>query len=222
LKEITLKGEILQLLPEKAIYWPRESAMLIADLHLGKITHFRKAGIALPPQSEDKNWQTLSRLIRKYKPKKLIILGDLFHSKYNDQWENFIDMTERYDEVEWILVKGNHDILRERHYERSNLKLYPYALKMPPFLLTHEPDEVFEDLYTFCGHIHPGIRLTGQGRQSLRLPCFFMGSQVGILPAFGVFTGLHVLHPEPADRVFLIAEENIVEVDTGIHKKEVE
>jgi len=56
--------------------------------------------------------------------------------------------------------------------------------------------------------------MTGQGRQSLRLPCFFMGSKIGILPAFGVFTGLHVLHPEPEDRVFLIAEKNIVEVDT--------
>lgn len=214
MKEIHLRGEKLQLLPEKAIFWPRESTMLIADLHLGKITHFRKAGIALPPQSEDKNWQTLSRLIKKYKPKKLIILGDLFHSKYNDQWENFIDMTERYNEVDWILVKGNHDVLRERHYERSNLKLYPYALKMPPFLLTHEPDEVFEDLYTLCGHIHPGIRLTGQAKQSLRLPCFFMGSRIGILPAFGVFTGLHVLHPEEGDRVFLIAEKNVVEVES--------
>ncbi len=218
MKEISLRGEILQLLPEKAMYWPRESAILIADLHLGKITHFRKAGIALPPQSEDKNWQTLSRLIRKHKPKKLIILGDLFHSKYNDQWENFIDMTERYDDVDWILVKGNHDILRERHYDRSNLSICDYALKVPPFLLTHEPDEVFEDLYTLCGHIHPGIRLKGMAKQSLRLPCFFFGQQVGILPAFGVFTGLHVLHPNKDDRVMVIAEDQIVEIENPIRE----
>ena len=212
MQEILLKGEKLILLPQKAIFWEKHAALLIADLHLGKIAHFRKHGIALPPQSEDKNWQTLSRLIRKWKPEKLIILGDLFHSKYNDQWENFVDMTDRYSDVEWILVKGNHDVLRDRHYQRSNLKIYPYALKMPPFLLTHEPDEVFEDLYTLCGHIHPGIRMRGQGRQTLRLPCFFMGSKIGILPAFGVFTGLHVLHPEQEDEVYLIAEEQVVPV----------
>lgn len=212
MEEIILKGEKLILLPQKAIFWEKESALLIADLHLGKVAHFRKYGVALPPQSEDKNWQTLSRLIRKWSPKKLIILGDLFHSQYNDQWENFVDMTDRYSDVEWILVKGNHDVLRERHYQRSNLKIHPYALKMPPFLLTHEPDEIFDDLYTLCGHIHPGIRMTGQGRQSLRLPCFFLGSKVGILPAFGVFTGLHVLHPEQEDKVYLIAEEQVVPV----------
>ncbi len=212
MEEIILKGEKLKLLPEKAIFWEKKSALLMADLHLGKVSHFRKYGIALPPQSEDKNWQVLSRLIRKWKPQKVIILGDLFHSKYNDQWENFVAMTDRYSELEWILVKGNHDVLRERHYHRSNLTIYPYALKMPPFLLTHEPDEVFDGLYTLCGHIHPGILMKGKGKQRLKLPCFFLGPEIGILPAFGVFTGLHLLQPEEDDQIFLIADQQVVAI----------
>lgn len=209
---ITLQQELLHLLPEKAIFWPSQSTLLLADLHLGKVAHFRKSGIALPPQAEDKNWQTISKLMHRWKPEKVIILGDLFHSAYNAQWENFILMTTRFAQAEWILVKGNHDILREAHYTRSNLSLSDYALPMGPFLLTHEPDEVVDDLYTLCGHIHPGLRLMGSARQSMKVPCFSFSKQVGILPAFGVFTGLHILQPETDDQLFVIADKKVVEI----------
>ncbi len=213
---IELQNETLQLLPEKAIFWPAQSTLLLADLHLGKVAHFRKSGIALPPQAEDKNWQTISRLMHRLKPKKVIILGDLFHSDYNDQWENFILMTDRFAQAEWILVKGNHDTLRQSHYNRSNLSINDYALPMGPFLLTHEPDEVVEDLYTLCGHIHPGLRLVGPARQSMRVPCFSFSERVGILPAFGVFTGLHILQPELTDQLYVVAENKVVEVPSKL------
>ena len=31
-----------------AIFWPARSILLISDVHLGKVSHFRRHGVALP------------------------------------------------------------------------------------------------------------------------------------------------------------------------------
>lgn len=218
--EFNLRGEDLLLLPEKAIYWKRKSILLVADLHLGKITHFRKAGIPLPVEPEQKNWEILCTLIQEWNPKKLILLGDLFHSDYNSQWQNFCEITQIYNECEWILVRGNHDILSDAAYDLSNMTIIPSTLEMDPFLFSHEPIECNDDLYNLCGHIHPGIRLIGNARQTLRLPVYFFGEKYGILPAFGAFTGLHVLNPKENDQLYIIANNEVIDACPLIESKE--
>ena len=49
----------------------------------------------------------------------------------------------------------------------------------------------------------------GSGFDRMRLPCFHFGARVGVLPAFGEFTGSHTLAREPADRVFAIADGRV-------------
>ncbi len=208
--EFKFKGQDFLLLPDKAIYWKQEEALLIADLHLGKITHFRKAGIPLPTEPEQKNWANLSKLIHTWEPKQILLLGDLFHSDYNNQWQKFCEITEIYNDTKWILIKGNHDILGKQAYELSNMEICPSSLEMGPFLLTHEPTECPEDMYNLCGHIHPGVRLIGTARQSLRLPIFYFGEKFGILPAFGAFTGLHIIQPEETDEIFIITKNEVM------------
>ena len=91
--------------------------------------------------------------------------------------------------------------------------LYPENHSMGPFLLCHEPmEEAPTDSYVLCGHLHPGIRLVGKGRQSLRLPCFQFGPYQGILPAFGQFTGLAMIEPEEKDQIFAIAEDQVLPI----------
>jgi len=135
----TILNQRLYLLPEKAIYWEEQNAILIADLHLGKITHFRKSGIAVPKGPDYKNWLTLTCLIQTYNPEKIIILGDLFHSNYNQEWKTFLEVIDAYSKIEWILVKGNHDILSKGKYESSGLVVYDDKLDIGPFRLVHEP-----------------------------------------------------------------------------------
>ncbi len=88
------------------------------------------------------------------------------------------------------LVLGNHDVLEAADY--SFLQLHTVPLAIPPFILTHEPLPANHptELYNLCGHIHPGITLRGRARQSVKAPCFYFGERVGILPAFGNFTGM--------------------------------
>ena len=66
-----------------------------------------------------------------------------------------------------------------------------------------------------AGHIHPAISLAGPGRQRERLPCFLFGERIGLLPAFGDFTGGATVRPRPGDRVFGVAGDEVVPIRTG-------
>src|ERR1700709_1425617 len=101
----TLLGQNLLLLPQKAIYWEQQRALIIADVHLGKVGHFRKAGIAIPRHMEQSDLAILSELIHEYRPEKLLFLGDLFHSDMNNDWDWFILWRSQFLGLQIILVR---------------------------------------------------------------------------------------------------------------------
>ncbi len=202
-----LKGEELKLLPEKAIYWPSQKTLLLADAHLGKIRHFRKSGIAIPGKAGYLNLLHLQNMLSAFKPDRVIFLGDLFHSEMNFEWLEFKALLDKFKELSFVLIQGNHDILHEQSYSQFEVIYTP--LELGPFILSHEPLEKDQKLYNLCGHIHPGVRMLGQARQSMRLPCFYFGASQGILPAFGIFTGLHLVKPEKNDKIFVIAGSQV-------------
>src|SRR5688572_23724595 len=208
--DIDVVGEQMALLPQKALYWKKYKILLMADLHLGKINHFRKSGIAVPSKANDHNLELLIEVIRHSEPERIICLGDLFHSHYNPEWEVFGEVVKHFTGISFELVMGNHDIMSERQYERKGIRVYD-DLIIDSFLLTHHPMEEFpEHLYNLAGHIHPGVSLVGRGRQSLTLPCFYFGSRQGFLPAFGMFTGLARIAPKKDDKVFVVADNKIM------------
>lgn len=210
--ELSWQGSTFYLLAEKALYWPEASALLIADVHLGKVGHFRRHGIAVPHQVVAEDLARIQRLIRRYSPQKLIFLGDLFHSAYNKEWEQFAGEMKEFFAGEMILVEGNHDRSVAGREKSLGLQLMP-AFSFEDFLLVHEPPSSPEPGKTYlCGHIHPGVYMQGSGRQKLRLPCFFQSKETLILPAFGRFTGLHAMTPSPEDQVFVVAEGQVIPV----------
>lgn len=211
--EFVLKEQTFLLHPYKGIYWKEEDALLLADLHLGKASHFRKAGIPVPQDVQQSNFDKFMALLLDLSPKKVFILGDLFHSDHNNSWDDFIYLTNQFKHVTFDLIIGNHDILDLKKYNEAKLNLYAEGRIVGPFILTHHPlEEVPNGLFNLCGHIHPSVRLSGKGRQSLRLPCFYFGEDQGILPAFGEFTGTFTIKTKAMDNVFVIAEEQVIEV----------
>jgi len=211
---IEIKGQQLTMHPEKALGWKAEKVVVLADLHFGKINHFRKSGIPVPSKANDQNSEFLIDLINREKPERIIFLGDLFHSHYNEEWEVLGQVLQHFSACSFELVRGNHDIMSNLQYERHNLKVHEGALKIGPFIFTHEPLEEPEgDVYTIAGHIHPGVHLTSNARQSLTLPCFYFGKHQGILPAFGSFTGLAKINPKKEDQIFVIAEGKILKIE---------
>ncbi|NIG53300.1 ligase-associated DNA damage response endonuclease PdeM [Chitinophaga sp. Cy-1792] len=198
------------LLPERAIFWEEEQALIVSDLHLGKATHFRKAGIAVPAGIVTEDLFRLQRLITKLNPAQIIIVGDMFHSHENREVDYFRLWRQQFANVRFHLVVGNHDIMPAEVYTTLDIHTTD-QLTINDIHFIHEPCEEHNGYtYTFSGHLHPGFVMAGPARQRLRLPCFYFGRHCGILPAFGEFTGLASLAAEPDEPVFVIAGNAIV------------
>lgn len=211
--EVQIAGQQLWLHPFRAIYWPAAGALLLADLHLGKAAHFRREGIAVPAAVSQENWDRLSSLLLDFRPQRVLLLGDLFHSDYNREWEDFQQLTELFPAIAFELIVGNHDLLPQHIYASAGLAVHQEPLACAPFLLSHHPMEtVPEGWYNLAGHIHPCVHLQGNGRQRHRLPCFWFGKHQGVLPAFGAFTGMAAVQPKAGDEVFVLAGDEVIAV----------
>ncbi|MFT3793422.1 ligase-associated DNA damage response endonuclease PdeM [Flavobacterium sp.] len=208
-QSISIQGQTFVMHPSGALYWLEQQLLLISDVHLGKVMHFRKHGVAVPMHPIAKNFLQLDAAVDYFRPESIVFLGDLFHSKKNAEWEMFADWVSQTD-ARIILVAGNHDIIDQKHYEDLGIAVGNEWL-IGVFLLTHHPEER-EGFFNFSGHLHPGIELRGSGRQSLKLPCFFRKPNQMILPAFGTFTGRYYLVPTEHDCVFAIANAEVVVV----------
>lgn len=207
--KLEIQHQQFELHSSGAIYWLEKQILLIADVHLGKSTHFRKNGSAIPSFTDVENYNSLDRLIQEYNIKQLIFLGDLFHSVYNSSWNAFSEWVKRQD-FQIDLVAGNHDVIPSIHFEKIGIQTHQH-LQINNFSLTHHPQKEPE-LFNFCGHLHPGFRLRGSGRQVLNLACFYQQENQLILPAFGKFTGHFYITPEHNERVFVLAEDEVFEV----------
>lgn len=210
--DVEILGEKFGLYPQKAIFWKSQDCLLLSDLHLGKINHFRKAGIPVPAKANDHNLEVFIDLINICKPKRIICLGDLFHSHYNAEWEVFGEVVRHFSSISIELVQGNHDIMGKYQYSRKGIAVHD-TLRLGNFLLTHHPLETIpEATYNIAGHIHPGVSLVGRGRQAMTLPCFYFSERQALLPAFGKFTGLAKIAPKKQDKVFVVTEDRVIEV----------
>ncbi len=211
-----LRAQHLLLLPQRAVYWQEQQLLMLADLHLGKAGHFRKAGIPIPSQVHHHDLLQLQELIRQLAPTQVIILGDLFHSAYNTEWADFMQLLENNDSLPFTLVKGNHDILPQAAYGAKNLAIAEDTLYMPPFCFSHKPcfdipdvqnKNAFLDVrplpgYNLAGHLHPGASLRDKIGHVHKVPGFYFCAAGGVLPAFGAFTGYKSLKKTSKNHVF--------------------
>lgn len=208
---IELEGESLLLLPEKAIWFPRFKSLIIADVHLGKGAHFRKAGIAIPKALAQEDLSCITDLIEAYHPETIIFLGDLFHSSLNNDLDWFRLWRELHAQIKITLIKGNHDILPQSIYKELHVELKSEEI-LGSFFLSHDMPSEITEKYILFGHIHPGITISGKGKQKISLPCYYFNTTHGILPAFGKFTGKFSLKNSDFAKIFVIAGKNIYQV----------
>lgn len=198
---------------ERTIYWENEAALIISDLHLGKTGHFRKSGIPVPQSVLLEDMQRLVSQIQFYKPAKLIIVGDLFHSHKNKEQLLFTRWRNDLGTLPIHLVKGNHDILHKDWYHEAGITVHEHALTIGNFSFIHDINDCASGhAYCFSGHVHPGVRIRGAGRQAVHLACFYFGKEHAILPAFGKFTGTCTIEPKKEDTVFGLVNNKVVRI----------
>lgn len=211
---IPLEGQTFHLLPERAALWEEEATLLITDPHFGKGATFRSHGLPIPAGSTESDLARLGRLIEAHRPRRLVILGDFFHTRESQSAATLEALTrwrEGCPALEVLLVKGNHD----RHAGAPPAALGIEVVEEPrlegPFALCHHPCE-HPGAYVLAGHVHPGITLQDRRGGKVGGPCFWFAARQGLLPAFGSFTGTAEITVSPTDRLFLLGPGHVVEI----------
>ena len=212
-KKVTLRQVELQLLPEKAVFLPAFETLCIADWHLGKAAHFRKAGIALPQPDLSLEFDKLSQLIEQYQAKRVVLLGDIFHSSLNKDWLHFEQFITAHQFVRWVITMGNHDILGKEKFSELGIEAADQFMLGENIICTHHPlENVPQDQLNLAGHVHPGCEIHTAARQKFKLPCFHYSGSALTLPAFGGLTGLFILKPDEHNQLFPIIGDEVKEL----------
>lgn len=215
---ISVGGQPLWLLPEKAAFLPETSTLLVADAHIGKALSFRKLGVPVPHGTTAATLAMLSALVDRWGAKRIVFLGDFLHSA-RSHGPTTMDTVARWREahpaLELTLVRGNHDDHAGDPPARLGIHAVDEPLMHGDLALCHHP-RARPPAYVLAGHLHPGVSLGGRANDHLRLPCFWFGQDVGVLPAFGAFTGQHTVRTAADDRVFVATDGQVVELGAAL------
>ena len=213
--QIRLAGETVGLHPSGAVFLPGQRTVLVADAHFGKAVSFRLLGVPVPRGTTTENLAQLSALIADTQASRIVFLGDFLHS-VRSHAAGTLGAISRWRaenaQLELTLVRGNHDARAGDPPASLGIEVVDEPLQCGPFALCHYPRPL-AGVYVLAGHWHPCISVKGRAFERLRLPCFWLGADggrltdcaVGVLPAFGSFTGMHRIEPRAGDRIFPIA-----------------
>jgi DNA ligase-associated metallophosphoesterase len=212
--DVRWAGEEWVALGERALWWARRRTLCVADVHLGKAAAFRSAGVPVP-ESAKADLARLSGLIEKWGPERLVVLGDLLHARTGVTAAvvgAFADWRRAHRALDVLLVRGNHDVNAGEPPSEWGLRVVdgPCA-DGGEVRFCHDPAEAGANAGpTLCGHLHPAVRLSGRSRE-VRAACFWFGQRIAVLPAYGSFTGSHVVRPALGDRVLVVKDGEIAE-----------
>jgi uncharacterized protein len=201
--------------PQRAIFWENQSTLLLSDTHFGKTGHFRKNGIGVPQAVFQEDMQRMVDLLGFFKPERLIVVGDLFHSAANLEMDLFAKWRKDFEQLELLLVMGNHDILGDQWYQSNQIAIHKGIFQQGPFQFVHEPMAFTKDPdngFLFSGHLHPGVSLSGMGKQNLHFPCFYFTKTTCILPAFSRFSGTATVKKKKDNTIFAIVNHQLIEI----------
>lgn len=207
----------LRLLPQRAAFDPDLGLLLVADLHLGKAVTYRTLGVPVPEATTDETLRRLDEALADTEARRVVFLGDLLHSR-RSLAPGTLDAFERWcrthADLALTLVRGNHDDRAGDPPASLGIEVVDGPWRVGGWALVHEPVAV-AGAYALGGHLHPGVVVQGRALQRLRLPAFWFGPSVGVLPAFGEFTGLSTRPTQPTgpiQQVYAIADGRVVQV----------
>ena len=188
---LVINNQSVLLLADKALYWPEQKALLIADAHFGKAAAYRALGQPVPQGTTSDNLQRLDGILTRYPTEQLIFLGDFLHSPKSHAPATLAALRAwrlRHEKIRCILIRGNHDLRAGDPPPDLHIEVVTEPYLMGDFALQHIP-KAHATHHVIAGHVHPVFRLVGKGRQRLLLPCFVHDAMGTLLPSFGDFTG---------------------------------
>ncbi len=173
----------------RALFWPRENALLVADLHLEKASAFARHGQMLPPYDSRETLERLARALRETGARRVFCLGDNFHDAGGAaRLEPYAAgmLAALTSALDWVWIGGNHDGGEDEGIQQ---------VEVGGLLLRHRA-RAGELLPELSGHFHPKLTVAARGRRITRA-CAVRSERRLILPAFGALTGgMNAASPE--------------------------
>lgn len=204
----------IDLFAECALYIPANNTLVVTDTHWGKEASFQARGLPIPAGATADDLRRLSALIKHTQAARVIIIGDLLHDAYS-LTDTLIETVSRWRqqhiEQKIVLVEGNHDRHVKQLPESWAIERVGDCLAGGHFIYRHLPQPDAAG-YVLAGHLHPAVELTGRGREYLKLPCFWFGPAVGVLPAFGSFTGNALVQAQPGDSIYAVTDKAVLKI----------
>lgn len=197
------------LLPGRALLQVASRSLIIADWHVGKDSHLRRAGIALPQGGLAQELARLEQLIAASEARELIVLGDLSHAEIPSDDPALPALREwrtRQARLRWRVVLGNHD--RRLGPLADLCDEIAVSLHLGALHCLHDPADAGA-APALCGHVHPVLQLR-EGRFRVRVPVFEFQPDRALLPAFGAYTGGFLLRAQPAARYYAALEDRVL------------
>lgn len=207
MQELTIGLHHFQALPQRALYWPAQSMLLLADLHLGKTDSFRQLGVGVPHSMQQQDLVRLRNLLDLCAPQRCVVLGDFvhgptLHATTQNAWNTLVT---HYPDTRFELVLGNHD--RAFNPERLTVHAIHQFLQIQDVLLSHEPlpDTAWHAdlMLNIYGHLHPAVQVIGSAK---KLPALIWQPPYLCLPAFSEFTA-GVSAPGTYKSIWVFVEE---------------
>jgi DNA ligase-associated metallophosphoesterase len=209
---IHLAGERLMLDPAGALFWPATGMLVVADLHLEKGSSFARRGSLLPPWDTKVTLDRLALLLRRWKPRTVVALGDSFHDADGSgrlPREEVTRLASITAAMQFIWVQGNHDPSPPDGVGGEWVESFATgALTFRHHAIARAGGEI-------SGHYHPKATIPARAGNVTRA-CFVTDARRVLLPAFGAYTGgLDVRDPAIArlfprgGRAFLLGNERL-------------
>ena len=216
-----VEGGDVHLLPGRAAFLPATSTLLVADVHLGKAAAFRKAGLPVPEGSAQQDLARLRAIVETTGAERLLVLGDLFHAASGCTprvFEEFAAFRGAIAATKVVLVLGNHD-RRVRLPASLGLDAVVEDMTEGPVRFVHDPDDAEGSggigpagRLVVCGHLHPRLAIRTPSGARLTERCFVRQGSLLVLPAFGSFTGSHVVEIVEGTRLWAAGPDAVVDV----------
>ena len=179
---------------ELGLYLNKERVLIISDLQLGYEENLNRQGVLIPRFQLEDIKKVLKRLLKKLKPRKVVINGDLKHEFgiiSDQEWRDSLrifDLILKYcDDI--ILVKGNHDLVLDPIAKKRNINVVDNLIIDDLLILHgHKISKISKKIKTIIiGHEHPAIGLREKGRIET-FKCFLKGKykrkNLIVMPSF--------------------------------------
>ena len=172
---------------------------VIGDLHLGYESALESEGMFIPRTNTESVRDALNRIIDRYEPARIVLLGDIKHdfrrSSYQSR-EDVRNIVKLVDEAaEAVVIKGNHDNFLQNILSSIGINALDYIDIMGYRLEHGHVDSGIRPV--IIGHEHPSVKIPGELSGSMKLQCYVVSKKDGVIviPPFSPFASGNDLNP---------------------------